>query len=141
MSPLAAWPTMPDAPNEIIKPTSTESPLNASVCAPGMYGYAIATANTQTAIVAMRFVGSSDSRAHAIGHASQLHVDEAQQSPQQPQQQNEYGSSNGCPHTRPEHRARVAGFAGLLDRALQSAGGFVGHGQHGILAELSDVVM
>jgi hypothetical protein len=30
------------APSETIKPTSTDSPLNASVCAPGRYGYAIA---------------------------------------------------------------------------------------------------
>ena len=50
ISPLAAWPTMPDAPIETIRPTSTDSPLNASLPEPGMYGYAIASAKIQTPI-------------------------------------------------------------------------------------------
>ena len=38
MSPDAACPIMLVAPSEIMSPTSTESPLKASVCAPGRYG-------------------------------------------------------------------------------------------------------
>ena len=52
---------MPDAPIESISPSSTETPLNASVPEPGMYGYAIASANTQTANVANRRVGRAES--------------------------------------------------------------------------------
>ena len=38
MRPLAAWPTIPDAPIDTIRPISTDRPLNASVSDPGMYG-------------------------------------------------------------------------------------------------------
>ncbi len=38
MSPLAAWPTRLVEPSEIMRPTSTESPLKASLSDPGRYG-------------------------------------------------------------------------------------------------------
>ena len=38
MSPLAAWPTMLVEPSEIMRPTSTDSPLKASLSEPGRYG-------------------------------------------------------------------------------------------------------
>src|SRR5207245_1022472 len=61
MRPLAACPTMPEAPTEIMRPISTERPLNASLSDPGMYGYAITSANTQTAIDTSRRVGRAES--------------------------------------------------------------------------------
>src|SRR5262244_516263 len=57
IKPPAAWPTMPDAPRDTITPTRTLRPLKASLLEPGKYGYAIASAKSQMAAVAMRRVG------------------------------------------------------------------------------------
>ena len=40
---------------------STDKPLKASLSEPGMYGYAITSAKTQTAIVVSRRVGRAES--------------------------------------------------------------------------------
>ena len=51
MKPLITWLTSPVAPSDTIKPTNTLTPLNASDSLPGRYGYAIATANSQSPTV------------------------------------------------------------------------------------------